>query len=95
MLVFGSVFSEIRVLSVDEEAKRRQRRSQLGGLAAGCRQEGVVLELLEGLQRGQRKHLTHHGHRLYWIHPKGRHYCLIKGETGGKTASRMTYSRMT
>lgn len=48
MLVFGSVFSEIRVLSVDEEAKRRQRRSQLGGLAAGCRQEGVVLELLEG-----------------------------------------------
>lgn len=43
ILVVGRVFSEIRVLSVDEEAERGQRRSQFGGLAAGCRQEGVVL----------------------------------------------------
>lgn len=43
-----SVFSEISVLSVDEEAERGQRGSQFGGLAAGSRQEGVVLELLEG-----------------------------------------------
>lgn len=50
-------FSEVRMLSVDEEAEGGQRRSQLGGLAAGRRQEGVVLQLLEGLQRerGERK----------------------------------------
>ena len=36
-------FSEICVFSVDEEAERGQGRPQFGGLAAGCRQEGVVL----------------------------------------------------
>lgn len=51
LMVMGG-FSEIRVLPVDEEAEWRQGRSQFGGLAAGGGQEGVVLELLEGLQRG-------------------------------------------
>lgn len=46
------LFSEVCVLSVDEEAEGGQRRSQLGGFTGGCGQEGVVLQLLEGLQRG-------------------------------------------
>lgn len=47
------------MLSVNEEAQRGQRRSQFGGLTAGCRQEGVVLQLLEGLQREGKKPFTH------------------------------------
>lgn len=65
--------SEICVLSVDEQTERGQGRSQLGGLAAGGGEEGVVLELLEGLQRAEwNKHLTHPpGHRLNWMHSLG------------------------
>lgn len=40
--------SEICVLPVDEEAEGGQGCAQLGGLAAGRWQEGVVLQLLEG-----------------------------------------------
>ena len=53
-VIYRADLSEICVFSVDEEAERRQGRSQFGGLAAGCRQEGVVLQLLEGLQRGNK-----------------------------------------
>ncbi|PWA15192.1 hypothetical protein CCH79_00008638 [Gambusia affinis] len=41
------------------EAERGQRRSQLGCFAAGRRQQGVVRQLLEGLQRTDRKRFTH------------------------------------
>lgn len=50
-VTYGAPSSEIRVFSVDEKAERGQRRSQLGGLAAGCREVGIVLQLLEGLRR--------------------------------------------
>lgn len=43
---------ERRVFPVDEEAEGGQRCPQFGGLAAGCGEEGVVLELLEDLQTG-------------------------------------------
>lgn len=38
-----SVYSEICMFSVDEQTERGQTGAQFGGLAAGCREEGVVL----------------------------------------------------
>ena len=49
MFLYRELYSEVGVLAVDQQAEGGQVGPQFSRLAAGRGQEGVVLQLLEGL----------------------------------------------